>query len=382
MPLRLIALLCGLVVLMAPVLRGQVAVPPPLVWFAPAPASLDLRDLFLDGRKNPAVDWQDVREQVQVFKFYTAQLLDNNEASWPNTFEALRDVRAFRKLVDWRLAIAIEVASVKEYSCDSAAAVAGLARALMDRIEREDAWVSYLALDEPFLSGAYDCHQPEARTAALVADFTRTVAPQRPKLKIGLIEPYPTFRVDQLARFFRLVEEQGGRLDFLHLDVDMSVVRALQARDAIDLAGDLRTLDAFARARGIPFGYIVWGNAGESDSGVLRGGDDRRCAHLARRVPRLDADARARDLPELDPRPRRPRAGPAQPAAEHPVHAHLPHRPWPALPAGPRPLCLVRAARPGTCAGISRADGELAHRPRDLQNAPPRKPLSFLDRPA
>ena len=95
MPLRLIALLCGLVVLMAPVLRGQVAVPPPLVWFAPAPASLDLRDLFLDGRKNPAVDWQDVREQVQVFKFYTAQLLDNNEASWPNTFEALRDVRAF-----------------------------------------------------------------------------------------------------------------------------------------------------------------------------------------------------------------------------------------------------------------------------------------------
>ena len=81
---------------------------------------------------------------------------------------------------------------MKEYSCDSAAAVAGLARALMDRIEREDAWVSYLALDEPFLSGAYDCHQPEARTAALVADFTRTVAPQRPKLKIGLIEPYPT----------------------------------------------------------------------------------------------------------------------------------------------------------------------------------------------
>jgi hypothetical protein len=263
--MRRAALVAAIALACVPGVASQSAAPSPSVWFAPAPASLDLRDLFLDGRKNPAVDWQDVREQLQVFKFYTGQLLDSHDASWPNTFDALRDVRAFRKLVDWRLEIAIEVASVKDYSCDSAAGVAGLARALMDRIERQDAWVSYLALDEPFLSGAYDCHQPEARTAALVADFTRTVAPHRPKLKIGLIEPYPTFRVDQLARFFRLVEEHGGRLDFLHLDVDMSVVRALQARDAIDLAGDLRTLDAFARARGIPFGYIVWGNAGESD---------------------------------------------------------------------------------------------------------------------
>jgi hypothetical protein len=265
MPLRLIALLCGLAGVMAPVLRGQVAGPPPLVWFAPAPASVDLRDLFLDGTKNPAVDWQDVREQVQVFKFYTGQLLDSHDSSWPNTFAALRDVRAFRKLVDWRLEIAIEVASVKDYSCDTAAGVAGLARALVDRIEREDAWVNWLALDEPFLSGAYECHQPEARTAALVAEFVRTVAPDRPKIKVGLIEAYPTFRVDQIARFFRLVEEHGSSLAFLHLDVDMQAVRALQARDAIDVTADLRTLDAFARARGIPFGYIIWGHAGESD---------------------------------------------------------------------------------------------------------------------
>jgi hypothetical protein len=240
--------------------------PEPRVWFSPAPASLDLRELFLDDRKNPAVDWQRARDRIQVFKFYTSQLLDSHESAIPNTYGALANVRAFLKLTRWHKEIALEVASIKGYSCDSADGVAALANDIINRVQADDAWVTWLALDEPLLSAVFECHITEGRAAGLVADFVRRVNARHPKAKIGLIEPYPTFSVDQIARFLRNIVERGVAMAFLHVDVDMTSVRTTPAGVVPpDVVSDLRTLDALAAARRIPFGFIVWGSAGSSD---------------------------------------------------------------------------------------------------------------------
>ena len=174
-------------------------------------------------------------------------------------------MRAFLKLIRWRKEIALEVASVKGYSCDAAAGVADLASTIVDRVQADDAWVTWLALDEPFLSALFECRIPESRAAALVADFVRRVNARHPKAKIGLIEPYPTFSVDQIARFLRLIDERGVAMAFLHVDVDMVAVRSTPGGVPPDVVSDLRALDALATARRIPFGFIVWGNAGASD---------------------------------------------------------------------------------------------------------------------
>lgn len=261
----LVALAIGAVALGGLPAGEAQTLPEPRVWFTPAPNSLDMRELFLDDRKNPAVDWQQVRDRIHVFKFYTSQLLDHHDRAWPNTYPALADVRAFLKLVGWHKEIALEVASVKDYSCDTAEGVAGLASDIIRRVQADDAWVTWLALDEPLLSAVHECHVTEGRAAALVADFVRYVKARHPKVKIGLIEPYPALSLDQITRFLRTLDERGVTMAFLHLDVDMQAVRAAPPGSTPDVIGDLRAFDSLAAARGIPFGFIVWGNASTSD---------------------------------------------------------------------------------------------------------------------
>jgi hypothetical protein len=224
-----------------------------------------MRDLFLDDRKNPAVDWQEARDGVQVFKFYAGHLLDDHPESFPNTYRSLADVNAIGKIVRWGKAIAIEVPAVKGFSCDSAFGVAFGAIGLVDRVVSQGGRVTYLALDEPFLAGVYECHLTEARTASLVADFVRIVRAWHPDVRIGLIEPYPTFSVDRIARFLERLDERGARMAFLHADVDMNAVRQLPPDAGVDPVHDLRALHALARGRRMPFGFIVWGLTGESD---------------------------------------------------------------------------------------------------------------------
>ncbi len=261
---RSIVAIVALVLAAFPTSEARV-LPEPMVWFSPAPASLDFRDLFFDERSNPAVAWPQARDAVDVFKFYAAQLLDQHDQAGSNTYGSLADVRAFLKLVGWRKEIALEVAAIKGYSCDTAEGVATLASVLIERVQADDAWVTWLALDEPFLSAFYECRISEDRAAGLVADFITRVKARHPKVKVGLIEAYPTFSVDQIARFVQSLAERRTPLAFLHLDVDMAAVRTAPAGAAPDVVADLRALDRFAAAQRLPFGFIVWGSAGTSD---------------------------------------------------------------------------------------------------------------------
>jgi hypothetical protein len=237
----------------------------PVVWFTPAPASPDMRDLFDVARAGGSASWQGARAHIRVFKFYAAQLYDAHGLAGPNTYPALAQVQAFLKLTRWSKEVAIEVPSVKAFSCETADAVAELSSSFVQRVQADNAWVTWLALDEPFLSGAYDCNQPVSRTATLVADFTHYVRARHHKVRVGLIEPYPTFRPGDLETFLRLLSERGARPAFFHVDVDMEAVKRAGPDPGIDFASDLRTLAAVCRQLDVPFGFIIWGNRGDAD---------------------------------------------------------------------------------------------------------------------
>src|SRR5437762_418555 len=83
------------------------------VWFAPGPGTLDYLRLF----EHPE-EWTYARRVVRVFKFYQGHLLTSAPPNvGPNTYEALIQVDAFRRLHNWGIKIGLEAGSVKEFYC-------------------------------------------------------------------------------------------------------------------------------------------------------------------------------------------------------------------------------------------------------------------------
>ena len=81
------------------------------IWFTPNLASVDMLDLFSQPEH-----WDSARSDIDVFKFYTAQV---GSGGWgcvgnpahdcgDNHLENLVDVQAFSKLGEWGIDIAIE----------------------------------------------------------------------------------------------------------------------------------------------------------------------------------------------------------------------------------------------------------------------------------
>src|SRR3954469_10537918 len=144
------ALLCGLYTSTGPA-RADEAVARKQVWFGPGPATPDLLELFQSGTQ-----WADARERLAVFKFYQQHLMTPAPPIVEgNTYTALRDVQAFRRLtVGWHKRTAIEVGAVKRQYCSSdGSAEANAIRDTVDAIgavEAAGGRVSLLAMDQPF----------------------------------------------------------------------------------------------------------------------------------------------------------------------------------------------------------------------------------------
>src|SRR5207237_10521832 len=125
----------------------------------------------------------------------------------------------------WRIETAIEVASVKEFYCtpdargmnESIAATLASVRA----VEAAGGSVSYLAMDEPFVSGrARVCGGPALEpTADRVATYVRGVRSTFPAIKVGLIEAYPFSSADALESIITLLNARRPAPAFLHMDV-------------------------------------------------------------------------------------------------------------------------------------------------------------------
>jgi hypothetical protein len=165
-----------------------------------------------------------------------------------------------------------------------ALAVADTVRAVR-AVEAGGGAVTYLAMDEPFVSGREPvCNGPALEpTADRVATYMRGVQAVFPAVKIGWIEAYPFSSAAAIESALILLTERGVPPAFLHLDVD---VRGLRP-DRDDFTRDVGRLRAFCRDRNIPFGFVIWGYNGDSDT--LYASDADRQAGLLADTFRWDA---------------------------------------------------------------------------------------------
>jgi hypothetical protein len=235
------------------------------VWFAPAPGSLDYIRLF----QVPS-EWPRALRVVDVFKFYQQHTDPRpNSVVGPNTYDALAQAGAFRTVTrTWGKKIALEVGAVKEFYCtpDDRGMQEAIDATLASirAVERAGGRVSYLAMDEPFLSGlSARCGGPSLLpTADRLAVYMKGVGRVAPGARIGLIEAYPSFNVDQFTEMIRLMRERGVAPAFLHADVDLRAMRP--GRD--DFSRDMHRLADSAAGSGLAFGIIIWGENGNADA--------------------------------------------------------------------------------------------------------------------
>lgn len=200
----------------------------------------------------------------------------------PNSYDALVRAGVFRTLTQWHKKIAIESGAVKEFYCTPGAS--GMALAVADTltavraVEAAGGAVAYLAMDEPLVSGrAPVCGGPALEpTADRIATYVRGVQAAFPAVKVGVIEAYPFSSEAALESAVTLLSGRGVPPAFLHMDVDVRALRP--GRD--DFAGDMTRLRAFCRDRDIPFGFIIWGYNGDSDT-LYAADADRQAGMLA-----------------------------------------------------------------------------------------------------
>jgi len=259
--LQLIAIVSA-VLLCRPVARARNSVE---IWFAPAPGSLDMLQLF-----EAEDEWPIALQRMGVFKFYQGHVLEPPAGiNGPNTYQAFYAVGAFQKLTQvWHKRIAIEVGAVKEFYCTTddsgmTTAITNTLRAIA-AVQAAGGEVAYLAMDEPFLAGtSQKCGGPDpGPTVQRLERYVKAVGGAYPTVEIGLIEPHPYFNVAQLAGFLSLMKARGIPVAFLHVDVDLNALKG--GRD--DFARDMTELASVCNTQQIPFGIIIWGRNGDSDA--------------------------------------------------------------------------------------------------------------------
>src|SRR5437762_10777969 len=216
------SILAGVLLLALVVHAGAATPPADRIWFCPGPGTLDYLRLF----QHPE-EWPHARAVMDVFKFYQ-QHTQTPAASivGPNTYDALARAGAFRQLAQWDKKIAIEAGSVKEFYCTPDAT--GMNQSISNTVssiaavESAGGTVSYIAMDEPFVSGrSRVCGGPALEpTADRVATYVSGVTAARPKARIGLIEAYPFSSAEAIQTIVQLLEARNATPAFLHMDVD------------------------------------------------------------------------------------------------------------------------------------------------------------------
>lgn len=208
-------------------------------------------------------EWKQTRTRVSVLQFYAAHLGDPEDCQecGENTFPSFEAAGAFGQLADWGVAMGVEAPAVKEWSCDAETTLAAVRR-LIARVNAAGGAVRFLAMDEPLLGGER-CGQERAMTADAVTRYDSSLRSAFPALRIGDVEPYPYFGVDEITGWLDALRSRGVPVSFLHLDVD----RARALAPGRDVAGDLVKLRDACEERSVRLGVIFWGGDGLDESG-------------------------------------------------------------------------------------------------------------------
>jgi hypothetical protein len=240
---------------------------PAAVWFAPDNDTPDYPDLF----SKPEL-WPKARQRVDVIELGPGQAF--TRADVINDLATLQGVDAYRKMQQWNIDIAISAPSVKPWDCTGQGdrakdpRVMGNAKAetlkYIKNVFTAGGHVKYIDMDEPFLSGVAEefCHDRMDQVAAKTAAYVKALLADpnlptwAPGLVVGDAEVYPRMTPDQLIQWTRALEQNGYKPAFFHLDVAVNYLE-VHARE-FNFNSDIRAIQSFFKAQGIPFGIIFW----------------------------------------------------------------------------------------------------------------------------
>jgi hypothetical protein len=243
------------------------------IWFSPNPGTLDMLRMF----EHPE-EWSRARNIINVFNITQQHTFASDSIIGPNTYPALVNVDAFRKLVRWGKKLSIGVGAVKEFYCTTDAS--GMNESIVNtldavaKVTQAGGRVDYLSMDEPWVSGrSKKCGGPALEpTADRVALYMSSVSRAYPLIKIGLIEAYPFSSADAIESMLSLLRSRNATPAFLHMDVDW------HSLNPGEFERDMRRLRDVCHAQGMPFGIIITGYNGDADA--LYALDAAGIAHL------------------------------------------------------------------------------------------------------
>lgn len=162
------------------------------------------------------------------------------------------------KLDQWGLKFSLEVGAVKPWGPTGEKAF-NIQRPAWDRFQRLGGRLYAIALDEPLCCARKEIQKPDEYAVEETAAFIALVRKHYPGVLIGDIEPYPFIPLADQTRWIealekRLAEKQVRGLDFYRLDVNWAEFTAA-GRGSWQ---EVRKLEQFCRARGLPFSLIYW----------------------------------------------------------------------------------------------------------------------------
>jgi hypothetical protein len=229
--------------------------------------SVDFPELFSQPER-----WERTREQVDVFKFSGNTVSGfPYDIGGPNVLSMFIGVRAFERLHEWGIAVAVETGAVKFFACE-AQSWADYTNLGIDNVEANGGRVSFVSMDEPLLGGqlvenGQTCGYTMEDTAEVVATYMDLVHQAHPEVIIGTIETIPPQTADEVAQWLVVLEEAGAKPAYLHLDVEVAF-----GIDDPGFVAELGELSDFAERRGIPVGFILTADlaAADSDEGYFR----------------------------------------------------------------------------------------------------------------
>ena len=239
---------------------------------APASASADLGLMFTDAG---AAQWVQARGKLRGMQFYQQSLRDSCPTCGGNNLERLMASRAggpFAWLTGQGIQIGVEAGAVKEHTCDGRE----LGRVVLEDmapVHASGSHVTFIAMDEPFTaalpgpesSPLARCEFDINRTVIEVKAFVDTVHARHPAIRIGLIEPYPYFTMDNIITFIGALENAGVQLPFFRIDFDLRHRRNTDS----NASADLKRLRSVLSEQGIEFELIVTGYDGKTDAGAV-----------------------------------------------------------------------------------------------------------------
>jgi hypothetical protein len=239
---------------------------------APASASADLGAMFTEAG---AAQWVEARGKLRGMQFYQQSLRDVCPSCGSNSLSRLMASRSggpFAWLSSQGIQIGVEAGAVKEHTCDGRE-LGRVVLADIAPVYAAGSHVTFIAMDEPF-TAALPAQEPSLlsrceftinRTVIEVKAFVDTVHARYPAIKVGLIEPYPYFSMDNIITYIAAMENAGVRVPFFRLDFDMRHRRNTDS----NANADLRRLRSFLNSQDIDLELIVTGYDGKTDAGAV-----------------------------------------------------------------------------------------------------------------